>query len=572
MEGALLTTTNQVYADTIIAHLVKGGIRHFCIAPGSRSTPLVLSASHHPLATTHVHYDERGLGFYALGMAKAKQAPVALIVTSGTALGNLMPAVMEARHSHTPLVVISADRPFELHDTHANQTVNQSQFFGDFVSHYTLIPPPEESIPIAAIRSTIAFAAMKAKTGSLPIHINAMFRPPLTPHESTKRDGLEHGIQFVHPRSTLDIEDFSFLIDPINETEKGLIAIGSNAGDTTPILKLAEKLNWPVFADITSSARRAPQSHVIPHAALILKRDLSHISPEVILTFGDRFVSQDLNPLLKGAQVIEVVDHTDRSDPTHSVSTRICAPPQLFCDAILPHLFERSESSYLSTIKGYSESIAHYMNLPGEEAPLTEPLFFSHLSRHFDPSHALFIGNSLAIRAADYAFYPRTSIGPIFANRGCSGIDGNIATIAGIASGLEKPVMGVIGDQTFLHDLNSIPLIRELPITLVVINNQGGRIFDHLPVAKDSSNTKDYFVNHSPFPLDASATLFDIPYAVAHTMGDFGEMVKNPKQGGQIIELVVEPAHSLREHQKLIQEAQKSKKGRLAQSLSCYFT
>ena len=562
-----MTTLSQQWADATVRHLVKSGVRSFCIAPGSRNTPLIMSCASHPLAEVHVHFDERGLGFFALGMAKAKKGPVALVVTSGTALGNLYPAIMEAKLSHTPLIVITADRPFELHDTHANQTVDQTRFFGEFVEQYTLLPPPDEKIPLSVLKTTMSYAVMKAKSASAPVHINMMQRGPFHPHQPNDEE-QERTILFTKTTPTIETEDLTVIIDSLNESKKGLVIMASGSEAD---FELCEKLNWPIFADITSGARSKPHPLIISHASLIAKTTMKNYTPEMILILGESYVAKELYLWMESikAPIIQVTPHVERADPTHKVTTHVCAPISTFIEAITPHIHQKEEVKFFEKFRQKSETITTLLNTYTQKQKLSEIFFFHAIQRHFDESTALFIGNSLAVRAIDHTLYPKNPIGPIYTNRGCSGIDGNIATIAGICAQSKMPTVAFIGDQAFLHDINSLPLIRDLPITLVVLNNMGGRIFEYLPIQQNKEGCEKYLVNPQHYQLDHAGSLFDIPYHIARNTHEFIDLFPSTHTEPQVIELTIDPEIALNTSQAFMAEVAKSPS--LMSALSCYF-
>ncbi|MDN3504249.1 MAG: 2-succinyl-5-enolpyruvyl-6-hydroxy-3-cyclohexene-1-carboxylic-acid synthase [Rhabdochlamydiaceae bacterium] len=562
--------SGQQYSDLIITELVKAGVRSFCIAPGSRSSSLILSAANHPLANTYVHYDERGLGFFALGLAQAKKNAVAIIVTSGTALGNLYPAVMEAKMSDTPLIVITADRPFELQNCGANQTVDQMKFFGNYVSHFYNLPASAESEN--HIRTTIDYAAHNEG----PVHINIMQRDPFLKHEPISATPST-STHFIKGKVVLDDQSKQEISDLINEHPDGIITCGSCIPQEAceSICDLAEKLNWPIIVDITSSIRSLQHDNIIPFSSLLFKQSHSELKPKMVLHFGNRFISKDLlqwkEQLAKKTTIIQVTHKLEKCDPSHRVTHKVCLPIQNFCSSILPYIEKKECKKMLDLLKDKSCQISTILHRLESEAPLNETFFFSQLSRILTDNQSLFLGNSLTIRAADHAFYPKRNTGPIFANRGCSGIDGNIATMAGICSGLEMPLVGIIGDQTFLHDINSLPLIKNLPIQLIIINNQGGRIFEHLPINEDKENCSKFLVNQALYPLECSGHLFNIPYSIAKTSDDFFDIFGAHTDKASIIELALCPTQSLASYQDLISQVQKSKKSKFSKVLNCYF-
>ncbi|MDN3507711.1 MAG: thiamine pyrophosphate-binding protein, partial [Simkaniaceae bacterium] len=399
----------------------------------------------HPDAKTHVHYDERGLGFYALGIAKASGKPACVIITSGTAVGNLLPAVMEAFHAKIPLVILSADRPDSLHGTGANQTCNQKNIFGTY--------------------------AKTIFTYDGPTHINCPFSEPFlqTPPEffSEKIPRKKTPMQ-IHPLPPIEF--------------KRCIVIVGNGGDN----ETAQKLGWPVFSDILSYGKRLPTPKIPTDKC------------DTVIHFGGSFVSKKLQNYLEFSQpktYLHISHDGEIFDPFHLVTKRI------------------------------------FGNISTEKKPLAtfdEETTFDPLFSTLEGFDTLFIGNSLPIRQADKSFFPEKPI-KIFANRGLSGIDGNIATASGIADVSPGKTAAIIGDQTFLHDLNSLPLAKNL--TLIVINNGGGQIFSHLPIAKHEKLCEKYFINPHSMTFEHIAKQFNIPYST--TM--------NEKPG--IIELCQVPVH-----------------------------
>lgn len=529
----------------------------------------------HPLAKTHIHYDERGLGFLALGIAKAKNDLVAILTTSGSALGNLYPAVMEAKMSRIPLVIITADRPTELHNCGANQTVDQVHFFGNYVSSFVELPTAEESISLNYIRSTLDYTLHQAKRDLLPIHLNIKQREPFLPYLPEK-PSPNTPTCFIDSSISIKPSDLVPLIDLVNEHSKGLILAGSglNEEDAKSIFSLAEHLQWPILADITSMVRSYPHDLIIPHASLLLKQPLKGFEPQMLLHFGERYVSKDLTKWIDSfsskTHYVQIADHALHIDPSCQVTMRLNASAQQVSTILRSQCEEKSKSDYLNSLLERSATIQQILYHARNEAALNETFAFSFLSESVN-EEAFFIGNSLVIRAADHAFYPKKAIGPIFTNRGCSGIDGHIATAAGICIGIERPLIALIGDQTFLHDVNSLALMKALPITLIVINNQGGRIFEHLPIAEDKAFCETYLVNPSTHPIEHAAHLFNIAYTKVSAMDACLKLLGSPIASPRMIELCIEPKASLESFNHLINSIEKVKQSRLATALSCYF-
>lgn len=447
----------------IIDQLINQGVTAFCIAPGSRSAPLALAAADHPQARTYVHFDERGLGFFALGLAQGAKKPVALIVTSGTAVGNLLPAVMEAHHSHTPLILLTADRPSELLDCGANQATDQVKIFSSFVRFQTTL---DLTTPEKAVRTKIAHSC----TFSGPVHLNCPFREPFstTPKTAFGAPLSTHKPQLVAPPQT-------------TTAKRGLILIGK-VPEVAPILRLAERLAWPVFADILSQARLTPTPEQIRHLDL---------KPDLVLHFGERLTEKKVLQL--DCPWMHVSPHPELQDPAGRVTTRFQSDIEPFC-----------ETFQASTEPGW---LAQWLHRKSEPAVCPEAQAIQRL----DPQGAaVFLGASMPIRLADRFLFPQNCYG-FFSNRGLSGIDGNIATAAGLAEGLKRPVIAFLGDQTCLHDLNSFALLKHYPVQLIISNNFGGRIFSHLTY-KDSPHYERLFANEHTLHFEGAAQMFGLSY------------------------------------------------------------
>ncbi len=440
-------------ASWLVDQLIQQGVESFCIAPGSRSTPLVLACASHPKAKTYVHYDERGLGFFALGMAKASGKAVAIIVTSGTAVGNLFPSVMEAHYSHVPLIVLTADRPHELRDAGANQTCDQIKVFQNYALFQTDLPIESDEKTIRSIAAQAYFAAKG------PVHLNCPFKEPLFGEEKVTE---ARAIELIEPRLTID--------QYRTRKSRGVILIGElpHMNDTRSILGLAKRLQWPILADILSNARCFPTKEQIRYFDWQEKP-----TPELVLHFGKRMTSKRVSEWLKkiAVEYVHVSPWSKLQDPERILTSRVQADIGEFCkvfeagfDPEWFSLWQMEEPQFEET-GAFTE--VHAMRRLGEILP---------------SGFGVFLGSGMPIRDADHFLFPKGE-NRFFGNRGLSGIDGNIATIAGLA--IEMPMLGFIGDQAALHDLNSLALLKKTkyPVILIISNNFGGGIFHHLPVA-----------------------------------------------------------------------------------------
>ena len=478
----------------IIDQLIQQGIRRFCIAPGSRNTPLVVAAAEHPQAETIVHFDERGIGFYALGYGKGKKGPAAVITTSGTAVGNLLPSVMEAHHSQIPLLLLTTDRPAELRDCGANQTTDQIKIFGNFTRWQADLPPTLTENYFRSITAQAVFHAMQNPKG--PVQLNCQFRDPLYTPDLPR---LQIGVPLSLPEAKQISPPFR------TSAKRGVFLIGDIGEDPLPILELAKRLEWPVFADILSNARLFPTKEQIRHFDWILKTKPT-LTPDCIVHFGHRLASKTI---LDWTPTVHISSSPFLQDPNRGLSSRILSDIAPFCET-----FEgKTDPSWLLAWQELDAAINEVVEEKFQSnSPFTEAHAMRKLSEALPSNAACFFGNGMPIRDADHFLFPPHGRG-FFGNRGLSGIDGNIATAAGISDGLDAPLIAFIGDQTALHDLNSLPLLKKTkhPVTLIVSNNFGSGIFSHLPISKWPKFETFMAATHKWRFKDA-ARMFDLPY------------------------------------------------------------
>ncbi len=530
---------NEEWTHALIKELVHQEVRDFFIAPGSRSTPLVLAAERHPLTKTHIHFDERGLGFAALGFARGKKRPAAIIVTSGTAVGNLYPAIIESSMDEVPLLILAADRPFELLQVGNNQTIDQIRMFGSYLRGEWIIPPPSPETDINFVKS----AASKAFHQSLlpkpgPVLMNCMYRKPLC-GDTLYQPELEPYAHTTWLPSVQEPHESSLrtLANLLSQHEKGIILVGKldEEEHLEEIFTLSLKLQWPLFADPTSNLRNIGQSSSsIPYYNSILKNTdaKTALKPQVILHLGDQYVSGTLQDWIGELSPAAYVHVSPQKivDFHHKVSHRLECSPALFAKKILPMLKGSTPNLWLGLWKEHSLRIEEYLTDFFDSAEKIEEVIAVHaLGELARADTHFFFGTSLPIRYADGYFHPRERAGRVFATRGASGIDGNIAQAIGITKALDVPMVCTIGDQTFLHDMNSLAMLTNtsLPFTLIVLNNFGCGIFSFLPVIKQKDLFEKCFTAPHAFHVAPFAAAFSIDYTKVDTLHEFREIMKN---------------------------------------------
>lgn len=535
---------NFYWASLLIEELVRNGVDHFCIAPGSRSAALAVGAARHPGARCVVMVDERGAAFHALGHARATGRPAAVIVTSGTAVANCLPAVVEAAMDRVPLLVLSADRPPELQETGANQTIPQDHIFGDYVRWRGSLPCPDEALDPAMVLTAADQAAFRARRSPAgPVHLNCAFREPLAPvtqaFQLPPAVTLERWRQARQPftryagHPELASEDeLQSLADRLNSGARGIFFAGASpSGPAASLLQLAEKLQWPVFPDITSGLRLGADSGcLIPHYDLLLLapafRDL--LEPELLVRLGHRPTSKRFSEFLlrhRGLPLAVIARHPFRDDPQHHASLRLEADPELLCRDLLKRIAERPASAWLEQLQAWDRAAGALLDqvLLDPAAGLTEPGVARLVSRLAPAGSGLFLASSLSIREMDMAAGHSPAAVTVTANRGASGIDGTIASAAGFAQGLAGPVTLVIGDCAAIHDCSSLAALRHLrrPFVMVVLNNQGGGIFSFLPIAQFPELMEPLFAAPQDVDFQALAAGFGVDYAAPRSLKEF---------------------------------------------------
>jgi len=536
---------NYLWAALLIEELVRNGVEYFCISPGSRSAPLTMAAAAHPKSITFVHFDERGTGFHALGYISAAKRPCAVITTSGTAVANLFPALIETSKKKLPLIVLTADRPPELRFTGAHQTIDQVKIFNDYVRWQVDLPCPTTDIAPEFILTTMDQAVAQAKGNPAgPVHINCMFREPLAP-TATKTNFKTYlktisswvkkttvYTDYHLPVKTLNSTAINAVLVEINKIKKGIIVVGklSSNKERASVLKVAKKLGWPVLPDISSGLRLgSSHENLIPYFDQILlsKKFIQQNKPEGILHLGGRITSKRWYEYIEKTrpnEYIMVLNHPLRNDPLHNISTRVECPVGYFFENINKKITARKKSSFLSAWQKANQQVEERIKQRfDKDGPLTESAVARLITQTTPNNTGLFLSNSMAIREVFIYGHPGKKLLEIGANRGASGIDGIMATAAGFKTGLNKPVTLLIGDLAFLHDLNSLAMLKQLkyPLVIIILNNNGGKIFSHLPIAQKNPHFEYYFKTPHHLTFHNAAEMFDLNYARPETKKEF---------------------------------------------------
>ncbi|GAB4364346.1 MAG: 2-succinyl-5-enolpyruvyl-6-hydroxy-3-cyclohexene-1-carboxylic-acid synthase [Calditrichia bacterium] len=573
---------NMVWGYLIIEELIRNGARYFCLSPGSRSAPLAIAIARHEQVRSLVCYDERGAAYHALGYARATGTPAVVITTSGTAVANCLPAVVEASRDHIPLIILSADRPPELRETAANQTIRQPGIFGDYVRWQFDLPCPQDSIPPAMVLTTVDqlfYRSVYPPPG--PVHLNCMFREPLAPIAEPYsadylsslggcRENPDPYTVYRKPECRADEETIRQILDKLNSAVRGILVVGhlKSEREKEAVAQLARQLGWPLFADIRSGLRlESDEIPLVPYFNHLFECEAGKrlIQPEVVLHLGGPLTSKRFLQFLEAdtaCEYLQVADHPERHDPAHRANFRVTSDLSLFCDQLTPRLNPPKDKNWVQNLVQLSAEIGEVFEarlLKTEK--ISEPAVARMISRLIPRDSALFLASSMPVREMDWFAAPGTGKPPIAANRGSSGIDGTIASAAGFAAGLQKPLTLLIGDQACLHDLNSFSLLKFLnqPVVVVLINNQGGGIFHFLPVADYPEVFESFFAAPHEYTFRATAEQFGLSYYHPATLQEFQTAYNTALQnaGSSLIELRTDRQENVVLHRQIWEEIRK---------------
>jgi len=440
-------------ARVLVKQILEAGVSDVVISPGSRNAPLSLAfyqASKRGLINLHVRIDERTAAFFALGIAKASGRPVPIVCTSGTAVANYHPAVLEASHTNLPLLVMTADRPASLRRTGANQTTEQARIFGRAVRYFA-------DISGSAYPMELPFHSLQ----SGPVHLNVQFEEPLIgDNDESWLENLSINSPKVFNRKGAG----TFY----TKSTRGVLVIGHDRGGlpVEAVKDFSRALGWPIVAEDPLTFEQA-----ISHASIFLtsRTIAEELTPDTVVVIGRTTLSRSINAFIKTARKEIVIDPRIATvDSDRLASQKFLQLPELQVSSI--------DSDYLQKWQKYSQRTA---KLVSEISQWSEALIAREIASGLSDGTSLFISSSRPIRDLEGFATARTGI-ETFANRGLAGIDGNISTALGIAS-MRSATVAVLGDLGFLHDLTGLIHQEKINLKIFVINNDGGGIFSTLP-------------------------------------------------------------------------------------------
>jgi 2-succinyl-5-enolpyruvyl-6-hydroxy-3-cyclohexene-1-carboxylate synthase len=568
---------NQLWARAAVEELVRGGVRHAVVCPGSRSSPLALACVRAEGLRTWSVIDERCAGFFALGMAKQSREPVVLVATSGTAGAHFYPAVIEAAMAQVPLVVLTADRPLELQGWGAPQTVPQARFFGDFSRFYADLGLPEaHDAALVHLRATVARAvavASRAPRGA--VQLNVPFREPLAPTQEAfgeerlsarAREGRTGApvTRIVPPVRLPDPRVLEELRELVATTERGLIVCGprdEEDGFAEAIALLSETTGYPVLAEATSQARYGggPATLSLYDALLRHEPFAKAHRPELVLRFGGGLTPKGPQAWMdgSGAEVVLFSDEGALFDPNHRAARVVEGSAVAACEVLSRRLSRGLGTWARSFLWAEQWARAALESAFSEDLTLTEPRVAHEVVAALPERANLFVSSSMPIRDVD-AFAPNQGRRlRVLANRGANGIDGIISSALGVAAASGRPTVLLTGDLAFLHDVGGLlTASREgVPLTVVVVNNDGGGIFSFLPIAQAEGARPHYEpLWGTPHGVDLShaASLYGARFQRPDSPASLRAAVTEGLKGGlHLIEVRGERAANVDVHRRL---------------------
>jgi 2-succinyl-5-enolpyruvyl-6-hydroxy-3-cyclohexene-1-carboxylate synthase len=611
------------YIGAFVDELQRAGVRDVVICPGSRSTPLAMAVAAQAGLRPWMHIDERSAAFFGLGMAKQLGRPVALICTSGTAAANFLPALIEAKLSHAPLLALTADRPPELRDCGAPQAIDQNRLYGSYVKWYVDVALPEATNTALCSIRTIACRAVALATAipAGPVHLNFPLREPLTPEPVAdqplpprdRRDPVAwHGRPDSRPYVTVSdrplagpsAAQVASLANLIRIYRRGLIVAGPapNAALGGPLAQVARCLGYPILADPLSQLRSGGHDHDLIlsgyDALLRAEHFVANAAPELVLRFGSVPTAKSLQLYMQryaACQQVIIDGQGSWEEPAHLAAAMIHADPVALCADLVADLtpsaargqvsramfdsgpqrpmYGRAPEPFASLVptgtaadsgswlafwqRADEVARAAMREAMADFTDLFEGRIFLELGGLLPDGATLYVGNSMPVRDLETFFWRCDRRVRILGNRGANGIDGVLSSALGASAMARQgePVVLVIGDLSFLHDLNGLLAARwhQLHLTIILVNNDGGGIFSFLPQVAYPDHFEQLFGTPTGLDFRPAVEMYGGRFQRIGTWEQFRVAVRQSLEAGglQVIEVPTERASNVAMHRRL---------------------
>lgn len=545
---------NELWADVIAETLHRKGVEYAITCPGSRSSPLTFAFAGNESIEAIPILDERSAGFFALGLAKSSGRPVALVCTSGSAVANFFPAVVEASESGVPLILLTADRPPELRDCQAGQTIDQVKLFGGYVRKQTELAVPEASIEMLRyLRQTVAHVVECSTAPNRgPAHLNVPFRDPLIPvveqgfHSPMSGEAFEAFFDHLEFSDALPFIQAQ-LPESLASIEKGVIVVGpvsplNEEAWCENVASLSNALGWPVLADALNPVRSNAsdfKSLICGYDFVLRNRALSdELSPEHVLVVGSLPTSKVLRAWLGAGDVPTTVlsDRLVNADATHSRSNHVFVDFE-FGGALPP--VSKASGDYCDRWLDLENRVHDELRERfSKEEEIFEAKLAWTLSQRLPDGSALCVSNSMPPRDMEFYFAPRVGPISVYSSRGANGIDGILSTAMGVAHD-SVPTFLLTGDLALLHDTNGALIAKQLrgSLTILLVNNSGGGIFELLPVSQFESVFEKHYGTDQQVDFSNWARTYGIDYQLVESWDDLSAFLEAESQGVRVLEI-----------------------------------
>ncbi|MFN8560888.1 MAG: 2-succinyl-5-enolpyruvyl-6-hydroxy-3-cyclohexene-1-carboxylic-acid synthase [Anaerolineae bacterium] len=562
---------NLLWAQIVVDELARSGLRAVCIAPGSRSTPLTVAFAQHPGITVYPHMDERSASFFALGIALKTDQPVALVCTSGSALANFFPAIIEAHESQVPLIILTGDRLPELRDSGANQTIDQVKLYGGYALWSVDMALPEadpDPLLIRYLRTTAARAYATANwLRKGVVHLNMPFRKPLEPIvvSGDKTDfppprDEERPFTSISRGRIYHTHANDHIVHMLQQCEHGIVVCGPRCpGDFVHMVRMVSSAyGYPIIADPLSDVRFGThlEKTVVIGGYETFLNGTTLEPPDAVIRFGQVPTSQWLSNYLDRLQpklYLQVSESNVWADDIHRTTEFVNANPAGFLLDIYSD-WKRTSSEWTEKWRALESATWESTTSALNSGDDFDGAFVYDLIEALPDGAHLFAGNSLPIRHVDQFGKPSAKNLHVYGNRGASGIDGNISTALGIASQLRsdsqtgEPLVLLVGDITFYHDMNGLFAVKNLDltnVTIVLMNNNGGGIFNRLPISKFDPPFTDLFIMPHGLQFEHAAKLYGLDFVSTDKRAEFRQLLSASIGSGKprIIEVRTDIQH-----------------------------
>ena len=555
------------YIASLVDELYQLGVRHAVFSPGSRSTTLAMLFQSHGGFHTYMNIDERSAGFMALGIAKAQGEPAVLVCTSGSALTHYGPAVVEAKHSGVPMIILSADRPYTLQQVGAPQTIDQQKYFGTAVNYYEELSVPSESHYYTYPRQVARRAYLKANDHKLgPVHINVPLFEPLVPNREAEYFTQGRSAKPFRLVKQQEIASLGSLLD----AKRVLILGGPTVTNPKAVVDFAERIGGVVIGDPLSNLRQYKEVISTYDAFLAHHERWEELRPDVVIQLGQIPVSKRIQQwmgTLTDIDYITVSPNAEVVNPSLTTTIHVMADIDTFLGEIkrgIPTLIntEKKQRAVLKKLAKlnlvtYSDSEVmrptyeeiwqqiesnsrEQLDKVEEEPNLFEGRTIHMLQQIMPDEGQILVANSMSVRDMDYFWASGRSQAMVYGNRGTNGIDGTVSTALGLSTN-GKPTVMMTGDLSFFHDLNGLAIGKThgMNLTIILHNNDGGGIFQYLP--QKGTDDFDYLFN-TPQGIDYSglATMYGLDYVKVTTNAEL-EQAMQQYIGAEGIHLIEVP-------------------------------